>query len=117
MERNKTGLVLKIVLLGVLLAVLAYVFHPAVGHLTLTINGEPVADPLARIAALPALLAVLLLTGVLAGLVVVGVGSLLLISLALLGAAGIAIAVPYFWPVLVVVILAVGLASLGGKGK
>jgi hypothetical protein len=117
MERNKTALVLKIVLLGVLLALLAYVFHPAVGHLTLTINGEPVADPLARIAALPALLAVLLLTGVLAGLVVVGVGGLLLISLALLGAAGIAIAVPYFWPVLVVAILAVGLASLGGKGK
>ena len=117
MQGKNTGLVLKIVLLGLLLGLLAYVFHPAVGHLSLTINGAPVADPLARIAALPAFLAILLLTVILAGLVIVGVGGLLLVGLALLGTAVIAMAVPYFWPVLVIVILAIGLASLDGKGK
>jgi hypothetical protein len=117
MERKKSGLILKIVLLGLLLALLAYVFHPGVGHLSLTINGEPVADPLARIAAVPAFLAILLLTGMLAGLVILGAGTVMLVGLVLLGTAGIALAAPYFWPVLLFAILVVGLASVGGKAK
>jgi len=117
MDGKKSGLILKIVLLGLLLALLAYVFHPDGGHVSLTINGEPVTDPLARIAAVPAFLAILLLTGLLAGLVILGMGTFLLIGLVLLGAAGIALAVPTFWPVLVIVILAVSLASLGGREK
>jgi hypothetical protein len=117
MDEKKSGLILKIVLLGLLLALLAYVFHPDGGHVSLTINGEPVTDPLARIAAVPAFLAILLLTGLLAGLVILGMSTFLLIGLVLLGAAGIALAVPTFWPVLVIVILAVSLASLGGREK
>ncbi len=117
MDGKKSGLILKIVLLGLLLALLAYLFHPDGGHVSLTINGEPVTDPLARIAAVPAFLAILLLTGLLAGLVILGMSTFLLIGLVLLGAAGIALAVPTFWPVLVIVILAVSLASLGGREK
>jgi len=117
MDEKKSGLILKIVLLGLLLALLAYVFHPDGGHVSLTINGEPVTDPLARIAAVPAFLAILLLTGLLAGLVILGMSTFLLIGLVLLGAAGIALAVPTFWPVLVIVVLAVSLASLGGREK
>ena len=66
-----------------MLALLAYFFHPDVGHLSLTINGAPVADPLARVAVLPAILVILLLTGILVALVIFGIGGLLLISLAL----------------------------------
>ena len=117
MDGKRSGLILKIVLLGLLLALLSYVFHPDGGHVSLTINGEPVTDPLARIAAVPAFLAILLLTGLLAGLVILGMSTFLLIGLVLLGAAGIALAVPTFWPVLVIVILAVSLASLGGSEK
>jgi hypothetical protein len=117
MERKKSELIVKIVLLGLLLALLAYVFHPDGGHVSLTINGEPVTDPLARIAAVPAFLAILLLTGLLAGLVILGMGTFLLIGFVLLGAVGIAIAVPTFWPVLLIVILAVSLMSLGGRDK
>lgn len=117
MDRKKSGLVLKIVLLGLLIALLAYIFHPDGGHVSLTINGEPVTDPLVRIAAVPAFLAILLLTGLLSGLVILGAGTFLLIGLVLLGTAGIALAVPTFWPVLVIVILAVSLASLGGRKK
>ena len=117
MDGKKSGLILKIVLLGLLLALLAYVFHPDGGHVSLTINGEPVTDPLARIAAVPAFLAILLLTGLLAGLVILGMSTFLLIGLVLLGAAGIALVVPTVWPVLVIVVLAVSLASLGGSEK
>jgi hypothetical protein len=117
MERKKASLILKIVLAGLLLALLAYVFHPDSGHFSLTINGEPVANPLTRLAVLPAILVILLLTSLLAGLVLLGVGSLLLVGLALLGAAGLAIAAPYFWPVLVIVALAIALASLDGRRK
>jgi hypothetical protein len=108
-KNEKSGLILKIVLLGLLLALLAYVFHPVVGHLSLTINGQPVADPMARLAAVPVVL------GILAGLVILGAGTFMLLGLALLGMAGIAVAAPYFWPVLIIVILVVSLASLGGK--
>jgi hypothetical protein len=101
----------------VLLALLAYVFHPGVGHLSLTINGQPVANPLTRIAAVPLFLAILLVTGILAGLVILGVGTFLLIGFALAGMVGIAVAAPYFWPVLVIVILVVSLVSLGGKER
>jgi len=117
MDGKRSGLILKIALLGLLLALLVYVFHPDGGHVSLTINGEPVTAPLARIAAVPAFLAILLLTGLLAGLVILGMSTFLLIGLVLLGAAGIALAVPTFWPVLVIVILAVSLASLGGSEK
>lgn len=117
MKGKRTDLLLKIILVGLLLALLAYAFHPAVGHLSLTINGEPVADPLARVAVMPAILVILLLTGVLAGLVMLGVGSLLLIALALAGALGILIVLPYFWPVLAIVVLAIGLASLDSKRR
>ena len=115
MQRKNSALVLKILLLGLLLALLAYMFHPAVGQLTLTVNGAPVADPLARIAAAPAFIAILLLGVILAGLVIVGVGGLLLVGFVVAGAVLITAALPYFWPVLVVVMLAVGLGSLGGK--
>lgn len=117
MKGKKSGLMLKIVLAGLLLAVLAYLFNPDVGHISLTLNGEPVADPLTRVAAIPATVLILLLTGVLAMLVMFGVGTLLLLGLALTGAVGIAIALPYFWPVLAIVALAIALASLDGRGK
>jgi hypothetical protein len=117
MEQKKSHLILKIVLAGLLLALLAYVFHPDVGRLSLTINGAPVANPLARVAVLPAILVILLLTGILVALVMFGIGGLLLIGLALTGAAGIAIVLPYFWPVLAIVVLAIGLASMDGKRR
>jgi hypothetical protein len=117
MDGKKSGLVLKIVLLGLLIALLAYAFHPDGGHVSLTINGAPVTGPLARIAAIPAILAILLLTGLLVGLVILGAGTFLLIGLVVLGTAGIALAIPAFWPVLVIVILTVALASLGNRDK
>lgn len=117
MKNEKSTLILKIVLLGLLLALLAYAFHPVVGHLSLTINGQPVANPMARLAAVPVVLGILLLTGILAGLVILGAGTFLLLALALLGMAGIAVVAPYFWPVLIIVILVISLASLGGKER
>jgi hypothetical protein len=117
MDGKKSRLLLKIILAGLLLALLAYLFHPDAGHLSLTINGAPVADPLTRVAALPAVLVILLLTAILTGLVILGVGGLLLLGLAFMGAVGIAIVIPYFWPVLAIVLLVMALASLERKQK
>jgi hypothetical protein len=58
-------LIIKLLIAGCLIAFLAYLFHPDVGQFSLTINGEPVAEPLARLAALPTLLMVILLTALL----------------------------------------------------
>lgn len=67
-------LILKTVILGGVIAVLVYLFHPGVGQFSLLINGEPVAEPLFRLAALPAFLLALLFMGVLAVLAMLGVG-------------------------------------------
>ena len=44
-------------------------------------------------------------------------GGLLLLGLAFTGAVGIAIVIPYFWPVLAIVLLVMALASLERKQK
>jgi hypothetical protein len=116
-ESKKARLVLKTLLLGVLVALLAYILHPKVGHISITINGEPVANPLVGIAALPTFLAILLLTGLLIGLIFLGVGTLLFIGIVLFGTAGIVFAAPYFWPVLLVIVLAIALSSVVGRQK
>lgn len=117
-DKNTSGLLVKIALLGALLAFLAYLFHPATGHFSMTINGEPVADPLARSAVLPAFIGVLVFTVFLGMLVMLGVGTLILILFLVFGIAGIGLMAPYLWPLLVIILLVYLLASLGrGKDK
>ena len=55
-QQRNNHLFLKILVLGGLIASLLYFFHPGVGQFSLVINGEPVADPLIRFAAVPTLL-------------------------------------------------------------
>ena len=56
-------LILQILLLGGLIAALIYLFHPGVGQFSLLINGQPVAEPLFRLAAIPVLLLVMAFVG------------------------------------------------------
>jgi hypothetical protein len=117
MEKSKSRLLLKAILLGLLIAVLVYIFHPATGHFNLTINGQPVSNPLARFAAVPTFLVVLLVTGTLAGLALLGMGMFLFIGILLLGVVVILFAAPYFWPMLVIIVLVFALASIAGEKK
>ncbi|WP_442496845.1 hypothetical protein [Methylobacter sp. sgz302048] len=112
-SRNK-HLIIKLVTIGLLIAGLSYILHPGLGQFSLTINGHPVAEPLARLTAIPTLLLTLLFTGLLVLLLFLGVGMMLFLSTLLFVALGIFIIAPYLWPVLAVIFLVVVLMSLGG---
>ncbi len=103
--------------MGVFIAILVYVFHPAVGQLNLTINGEPVTGTLAPLASLTTALLVLVITVVLGMLMFFGVGLLLFLGAMLIGIFGIILVAPYFWPMLVIIFLVIGLMSIGGNNS
>ena len=114
MKRNTNNhLIIKLLTIGLLIAGLSYFLHPGLGQFSLTINGEPVADPLARLAAIPTLLMALFFIGLLAILAFLGVGMMMFLGALLFVVAGIFIMAPYLWPVLAVILLVVLLMSLG----
>ena len=112
MERQgNSKLMTKVLILGLVIAIFSYLFHPDVGQFGLMINGEPVADPLVRFAAVPTFLVVMLITGVLMVLLFLGVGALLFMAATFIALLGIAIAVPFFWPILLIIFLIIALMS------
>ncbi|MGR9100934.1 MAG: hypothetical protein ACU826_10240, partial [Gammaproteobacteria bacterium] len=89
MRHPHSHLFAKVICIGVFIAVLVYLFHPGVGQLSLTINGQPVPEPWAGLAALPAMLLILAISAML----------------------GLLMVAPYFWPMLVVIFLMIALMS------
>ena len=80
------------------------------------INGEPVADPIVRLAAIPTLLAVLFFTGILTVLAFFGVGLFIFLAALMFMMLGVFIVAPYSWPVLLIIILMMTLVFLIGSG-
>ncbi|MDP3589987.1 MAG: hypothetical protein Q8R54_05545 [Methylobacter sp.] len=115
-KRNKK-LIVKVLMVGAIIAVLSYLFHPGVGQLSVMFNGEPVAEPLVRFAAVPTFLLIMIITGVLMVLLFLGVGVFRFLSAMFIALIGIFIMAPYFWPVLVVVVLMVALMTVGNGSK
>lgn len=111
--KRNIALLVKILLIGGLLMVLAYLFHPDTGLFSVMIDGEPVAEPLARIAAVPTILVMLFATGILIVLAFLGAGLILFIGALLFAAVGIGLVAPFLWPLLVIVIVTIILTSLG----
>jgi len=101
----------KVLIVGLVIAIFSYLFHPDVGQFGLMINGEPVADQLVRFAAVPTFLVVMLITGALMVLLFLGVGALLFMAATFIALLGIAIAVPFFWPILLIIFLIIALMS------
>jgi hypothetical protein len=110
-HQNNHTLITKVLILGLVIAILSYLFHPDVGQFSLMMNGEPVADPLVRFAAIPTFLVVLLITAVLMVLLFLGVGVFLFMAATFIALLGIAIAVPFFWPILLIIFLIIALMS------
>jgi len=106
------NLITKVLIVGLVIGILSYLFHPDVGQFSITMNGEPVANPLVRFAALPTFLLIMLITGVLMTLLFLGAGMLLFMVVAFIALLGIAVAVPFFWPILLVIFLIIALMSL-----
>ena len=115
-KRNKK-LIVEVLIVGAIIAVLSYLFHPGVGQLSVMLNGEPVAEPLVRFAAVPTFLLIMIITGVLMVLLFLGVGVFMFLSAMFIALIGIFIMAPYFWPVLVVVVLMIALMTVGIGSK
>ena len=115
--RNKK-LITKVFTVGLIIAFLSFLFHPDAGSFSIMMNGEPVGDdPLVRMAVIPAFLLIMLITGVLMTLVFLGVGVFLLIAAIFIAFAVIAVAEPFFWPVLLIIFLIIILMSFSHNNK
>jgi hypothetical protein len=115
-QRNNK-LMIKVLIVGLAIAILSYLFHPDVGQFRIMINGEPVANPLVRFAAIPAFLTIMLITGLLMLLVFLGVGMFMFMAATFIALLAIAIAVPFFWPVLLIIFLIIALTSFSHNNK
>ena len=112
MQHNRnTHLIIKILLVGGLITSLIYLFHPETEQFSVIINGEPVANPIIRFAAIPTILTVLFFTGILMVLAFFGIGLLMFISAFLFMMLAVFIVAPFFWPLLVIIILMIALMS------
>jgi len=110
-------LITKVFFVGGLIAFLSYFFHPDVGQFSVMINGEPVADPLVRFAAIPTFLVIVSATAVLMLLLFFGIGIFLFFSALLFAFVVCAIMAPYFWPVLAIVFLIIALMALSNSNN
>ncbi len=110
-QRN-SKLITKVLIVGLVIATLSYLFHPDVGQFSIMMNGEPVADPLVRFAAIPTFLVIMLFTGVLMVLLFFGVGVFIFMAALLIAFAGLAVALPFFWPILLIIFLIIVLTSI-----
>ena len=114
---GKTKLITKVLIVGLVIAIFSYLFHPEVGQFSIIMNGAPVANSLIHLAAIPSFLVIMLITGVLIVLLFLGVGVFLFMAAAFVALLGIAIVVPFFWPILLIIFLIIALTSFGPNGK
>ncbi|WP_305909388.1 hypothetical protein Q9L42_005715 [Methylomarinum sp. Ch1-1] len=117
MNHPNSHLIAKVLFLGILIAALVYLFHPGVGQLSLIINGEPVPEPWAGLAAIPVMLLVLIFSAVLMLLVCFGVGVFFFFLALLFAFGGLMLVAPYFSPILFIIMLVVALMSIGNGDK
>lgn len=116
-QKHNNGLIVKVLIVGAIIAILSYLFHPGVGQLSIMINGEPVAESLVHFAAIPTFLVIMIITGVLTILLFLGVGVFMFLLAMFVAVIGIFIMAPYFWPVLVIVLLMIALMTVGNGNK
>lgn len=117
MNHSNRHLLAKVLFISMLIAALIYLFHPGVGQLSLVINGEPVAEPWAGMAVLPTMLLVLIFSAVLVLLVFLGVGVFFFFIALLFVLAGLMLVAPYFWPILLIILLVIALMSVGDDSR
>ncbi len=110
-ENRNIQLIIKILLTGILIAALIYFFHPATSQFSIVINGEPVADPLARLAVIPSILAVLFFTGILIILAFLGAGMMMFFGILSFILLSIFFIAPFSWPLLLIIFLMILLMS------
>lgn len=116
-QKHNKKLIVSVLIIGAVIAILSYLFHPGSGQLSLMINGEAVTEPLARFAAGPTFLLIMIITGALMVLLFLGVGLFMFLLVLLMAVMGIFILAPYFWQVLIIVLLMITLITVGSGNK
>jgi hypothetical protein len=116
-QKHNKKLIVAALLIGAVIAILSYFFHPGDGQFNLMINGEAVTEPLARFAAGPTFLLIMIVTGALMVLLFLGFGLFMFLLVLLMAVIGIFILAPYFWPVLIIVLLMLTLITVGSGNK
>ncbi len=109
--------IVNMLIVGAIIAVLAYSFYPGIGRLSVTLNGEPVAEPMLRFAAIPTFVLIIIFSGALMVLLFLGVGVFMFLFVMLVALLGFFIIAPYFWPVLVIILLVIVLMSVSNGRK
>lgn len=109
--KRNTKLIIKVLAVGMVIAILGYLFHPEVGQLSMMLNGQPITDTLVRLAAIPTFLAIMGLTGILAVLLFLGVGVFMFLVFLFVALTIFIVIAPYFSPVLVIIFLIIVLMS------
>ncbi len=107
-------LISKVLIVGLIIAIGSFLFHPEVGQFSLMWNGAPIATPWLNFAALPTVLFIMLITGLLMVLLFLGVGVFLFMGAVFLALLGLFILVPFFWPILLRMFLLMTVFSLLG---
>ncbi|MDO9270528.1 MAG: hypothetical protein Q7T96_15605 [Methylobacter sp.] len=116
-QKHNKKLIVKVLIIGAVIAILSYLFHPGIGQLSVMLNGEPVAEPLVRFAAGPTFLLIMIITGILMVLLFLGVGVFMFMFAMFVALMGIFIMAPYFWPVLIIILLMITLMTVGNGNK
>ena len=104
-------LITKILAIGFVIAALSYLFHPEVGQFSVMVNGEPVAAPLVRFAAIPTFLAILGLALILTILLFMGIGLFVFLSALFFALMFCFVMAPYLWPVLLIIFFVISVMS------
>jgi hypothetical protein len=110
-KKHNQKLIVTALIVGAFIAILSYFFLPGAEQL----NGEPVMEPLARFAAGPTFLLVMIITVALMVLLFLGVGLFMFLLVLLMAVMGIFILAPYFWPVLIIVLFMITLITVGSR--
>jgi hypothetical protein len=109
--KHNTKLLIKVLALGVVIAILGYLLHPDVKHLSVLLNGQPIIDSLVFFDAIPTFLVVIGLTAILTVLLFFGIGLFVFFGFVFVALAIVMIIAPYFSPVLAIIALIIALMS------
>jgi hypothetical protein len=112
-NKGNIKLITKVFIIGAVIAVLSYLFHPEVGQLSVMVNGQPIADPLVRFAAIPTFLVIMGLAIALTLLLFLGIGVFMFVGALFFALMVCFVMAPYFWPVLLIIFLIIALMSFG----
>ena len=116
-NNGNTKLITKVFLVGTVIAILGYLFHPDVGQLSIMVNGEPVAEPLTHFAAIPTFLVLIGLAITLTLLLFMGIGVFMFFGALFFAVMVCFILAPYYWPVLVIIFMIIVVMSFGHEKK